>query len=220
VMGPFSMAFGAMLLSVALCAQTAWGWSALRAGLALSPGPLMVPIVSFGIAGRLIRRFGPAIVIGAGSLSFAAGVAWWALNATVHPNYWSGVFAGNLLNGIGVGLVLPTMMATASSSLPAQSFATGSAVVNMLRQTGLALGVAILVAVLGSHSGRSLGALTAYRHAWWVISAIAAGGLLPAAALLRRSRQPAPAPTPAAAVAAAGSAPVGVVEGARAQAAG
>ncbi len=41
-------------------------------------------------------------------------------------------------------------MATAAASLPPSSFATGSAVVNMLRQVGLAIGVAVLIAVLGS----------------------------------------------------------------------
>ena len=58
--------------------------------------------------------------------------------------------------GIGVGLTLPTMMATASSSLPPASFATGSAVVNMIRQIGLALGVAVLVAVLGTAAHHGL----------------------------------------------------------------
>ena len=41
-------------------------------------------------------------------------------------------------------------MATGASSLPPRTFATGSAVVNMLRQVGLAVGVAVLIAVLGS----------------------------------------------------------------------
>ena len=59
----FSAAFGAMLLSVVLWEQGAWGWSALTAGLAIAPGPLMVPIMSFLVAGRLIARFGPAVVI-------------------------------------------------------------------------------------------------------------------------------------------------------------
>jgi 5-methyltetrahydropteroyltriglutamate--homocysteine methyltransferase len=44
-------------------------------------------------------------------------------------------------------------MATAASSLPPASFGTGSAVVNMIRQTGIALGVAVLVAVLGGRPG-------------------------------------------------------------------
>ena len=79
----FSTAFAAMLLSIVLWEQGVWGWSPLRAGLAIAPGPLMVPLASFLVAGRLIRRFGPALVMSLGSLVFGAGVAWWALAATV-----------------------------------------------------------------------------------------------------------------------------------------
>jgi hypothetical protein len=69
-----------------------------------------------------------------------------------------------ILTGIGVGLTLATMMATAASSLSPQSFATGSAVINMIRQTGLALGVAVLIAVLDSPTGHGRAALYAFRH--------------------------------------------------------
>ncbi|HMC40851.1 MAG TPA: MFS transporter, partial [Acidimicrobiales bacterium] len=179
----FSAAFGAMLLSIVLWEQEVWHWSPLKAGLALAPGPAMVPLVSFVIAGRLIKRFGASAVIAAGSTAFAAGQVWWALSIAAHPNYVSGILAGTVLNGIGVGLTLPTMMATASASLPPQSFATGSAVVNMIRQTGLALGVAILVALLGRSGHPSLGT---FHHAWWIIAGMALAGAVPALALLRR----------------------------------
>ena len=55
----FSASFGMLLLSIVLWEQGAWGWSALRAGLAIAPGPLMVPVVSFLVAGHLIRRLRP-----------------------------------------------------------------------------------------------------------------------------------------------------------------
>ena len=60
VMAPYSIAFGATLFSVAVWEQTAWGWSALKAGLAIAPGPLLVPMTSLLLAGRLIARFGVA----------------------------------------------------------------------------------------------------------------------------------------------------------------
>jgi EmrB/QacA subfamily drug resistance transporter len=187
----FSAAFGAMLLSVVLWEQGVWGWSALQAGLAIAPGPTMVPVISFVVAGPLIARHGPAMVISAGSLIFAAGVAWWAVAITAQPNYLWGMFPGMILTGTGVGLTLPTMMATGSASLPAQSFATGSAVINMIRQTGLALGVAILVAVLGTATSDG-SHLEAFRQAWWVTVVISLAGVVPAAFLLRR-HSPAPA---------------------------
>ena len=57
----FSISFGAMLLSIVLWMQDAWGWSALRTGLGLAPGPLMVPLFTFLVTGRLTGplRAGP-----------------------------------------------------------------------------------------------------------------------------------------------------------------
>ena len=184
----FSSSFGAMLLSIVLWEQGAWGWSALRAGLAIAPGPLMVPVMSFLVAGKLIRRYGPAAVITLGSLSFAAGLAWWALAVTTSPDYASGVLGGMLLTGVGVGLTLPTMMATAAASLPPNAFATGSAVINMIRQTGLALGVAVLVAVIGTAAANHGAGLARFQHAWWLAAAVSVAGIVPALALLREPR--------------------------------
>jgi EmrB/QacA subfamily drug resistance transporter len=161
----FSVSFGAMLLSIVLWMQDAWGWSALQAGLGLAPGPLMVPVFTFGVTGRLLARYGPSIVIGAGATIFAAGIGWWAIAVRLTPNYPE-ILPGIIITGIGVGLTLPSLMSTAASSLPPPSFATGSGVVNMLRQVGFAVGVAMLVAVLGSPRGAAA-ELTAFRHAWY-----------------------------------------------------
>jgi hypothetical protein len=68
-------------------------------------------------------------------------------------------------------------MATAASSLPPASFATGGAVVNMLRQVGLAIGVAVFIAVLGSPDSPAA-TLAAYQRGWTVAAAIALGGAL------------------------------------------
>jgi MFS family permease len=88
------------------------------------------------------------------------------------------MLGGIVLTGIGVGLTLPTLMATGTSSLPSHSFATGSAVVNMFRQIGLALGVAVLIAVLGTPDS-PIATLDVYRRAWVVVAAISlVGGLL------------------------------------------
>ncbi len=210
----FSAAFGAMLLSRVLWAQDVWHWSALITGLSVAPGPLMVPLFSFLVAGRLTARFGPGPVITAGSTIFAAGAAWWALAIGLRPHYASEMLGGMLLTGIGVGLTLPTLMATGASSLPPHSFATGSAVVNMLRQVGLAVGVAALIAVLGTpHS--PLATLLAYQRATWMIAAIAFLGGMVGFGLLAVGRQPLPtaasaeAVAPAVAIATSGEAPRG-----------
>jgi hypothetical protein len=58
----------------------------------------------------------------------------------------------------------------------------------MFRQTGLAIGVAVFVAVLSTPTGPTE-QLTAFHRGWWVLAAIAALGTLPASAYLHRASQ-------------------------------
>ncbi len=87
-------------------------------------------------------------------------------------------------------------MATGASSLPPQAFATGSAVINMMRQVGLAIGVAVLVAVLGSPTSPAA-QLSAFQHGWTVIAAVALCAAVAGAVLLRTRRSPEPVLAPA-----------------------
>ena len=183
----FSIAFGAMLLSLVLWCQDVWGWTALQTGLGVAPGPLMVPLFAFLVAGRLIARYGPGRVIAAGATIYAAGATWWTLRASLDPNYVGQMLPGMLMTGIGVGLTLPTFMSTGAASLPPHSFATGSAVVNMLRQTGLAVGVAVLVAVIGTPLTPSA-QVAAFQDGWIVIACTALLAAISGAVLLRPQR--------------------------------
>jgi hypothetical protein len=60
------------------------------------------------------------------------------------------MLGGMALTGIGIGLTVPTLFGVAVSSLPPQRFATGSGAVNMIRQIGITVGLAVLVAVVGT----------------------------------------------------------------------
>jgi MFS family permease len=162
----------------------------------------MVPLFAFLVAGRLTARLGAGIVIAAGATIFAAGAAWWALAIGLEPNYVSDMLGGMVLTGIGVGLTLPTLMATGASSLPPHSFATGSAVINMVRQIGLAIGVAVLIAILGSPGGAAA-TLHVYQRSSWLIAALALAAAGTGLALLGRRARPLTATAPGAAPAAA-----------------
>jgi EmrB/QacA subfamily drug resistance transporter len=187
VMAPYSAAFGAMLLSVALWEQTAWGWSALKTGLAIAPGPLLVPITSLLVAGRLIARFGAAPVVTAGIFFFIAGLAFWATLIGQEPNTLF-VVMGMIPTGIGVGLTFPTLMGIGAAGLPSSAFATGSGVINMIRQAALAVGVAIFVAVIGSPSS-PLERVAAFHRGWWIMVGIVALGLIPNYIFIRAKRK-------------------------------
>lgn len=183
---PFTIAFGAMLFSIALWMQMEWHWSALQTGLAIAPGPLLVPATSLLLAGRLIARFGPAAVLTAGILCFAAGLSAWAALITQIPSV-AAVVIGMAFTGVGVGLTYPTLLGVATSSLPPSSFATGSGVINMIRQAALAIGVALFVAILAL-SDTQAGRLDAFHRGWWIMAAIAALALVPTYALIRQTR--------------------------------
>jgi EmrB/QacA subfamily drug resistance transporter len=159
----FFAGFGTMLLSSVLLLTEVWGYSALHAGVALMPGPLMAALFA-APAGRLGGRIGQRPVIAAGGLAFAAG---FAVNLSLigpSPDYAGSFLPGFMLGGVGVGLVLGPLPAAATASLPSDRFATGTAVFGMARQLGAAIGVAVLVALLADPAPSEL--FSRLQHGW------------------------------------------------------
>jgi EmrB/QacA subfamily drug resistance transporter len=160
----FFAGFGAMLLSGVLLLTEVWGYSALKAGFALSPGPLMAAIFAIP-SGRLGGRIGQRPVAVAGGLTFAAGFAYILATVGASPEYASTFLPGFMLGGAGVGMTLGTLPAAAAAGLPPSRFATGTAVFSMARQLGAAIGVAALVALLNDSTGGDL--LAGLQRGWW-----------------------------------------------------
>jgi EmrB/QacA subfamily drug resistance transporter len=197
----FGIAFGAMLLLVTLWCQDVWHWSALKTGLGIAPGPLLVPFWAIA-AGPIARKIGPGPVAAVGCAAYAAGCVFWRLNLAVTPDYAARMLPGMLLTGTGVGLTLPSLVSAAVSAVPPQRFATGSGIVTMARQVGIVLGVAILVTVLGQPTGAD--PLPPFQHATVVLAVAAAAAglvallLIPAGRAVRRDDLPVPVGDPAA----------------------
>ena len=145
----FSVAFAIMLLSNSLWCQEVWHYSALRTGLAMVPGPAMVPVVTFGST-ALVHRIGPGPVAAAGGILFGASLLWRVALAGPTPDYARDLLPSMLIGGVGVGLALSTLIAAGATALPAHRAATGSAMVNSSRQVASSLGVALLVTLLAS----------------------------------------------------------------------
>jgi len=185
----FFAGFGAMLLAGVLFLTSVWHEDVLTAGLMLFPGPAMATAFSIPSA-RLGARFGYRIPGVIGALLFCAGQIFYITQTGNAPAYVSEYLPGIAISGAGVGLMIPTLTGAGASSLPPERFATGAAVLTMGRQIGAALGVAVLVAVLGTATRNA-----ADFHSAWLISV--AGGLSAGLALAalgppRRARSEAP----------------------------
>ncbi len=159
----FFSGFGALVLGGVLFLTGVWHESVLRAGFLIAPGPLLAGLTAFP-GGVLGARLGHRVVGTAGALCFAAGGLWWVAKVGATPDWLGAYLPGSLLGGFGVGLMLPSLGGAATAPLPPQRFATGSALYAMTRQIGVALGVACLVAILGTATGSS--AVDAFHHAW------------------------------------------------------
>jgi EmrB/QacA subfamily drug resistance transporter len=199
--------FGALVLGGVLFLTGVWHETVLRAGFLIAPGPLLAGLAAFP-GGLLGARFGHRAVGTAGSLLFASGGVWWMTHVGATPDWVGAYLPGSILGGLGVGLMLPSLGGAATAPLPPQRFATGSALYAMTRQIGVALGVACLVAILGS-SG-AVPSVSAFHHAWLFMTACS----LLAGAVLRGIGSPstevADAPVPATAVSPTSSAPAGL----------
>jgi MFS family permease len=189
----YYIGFAAMLLGTTLLLTQGWGYSALHAAAGIAPGPIANGIVA-PMSGRLSARLGIRRTVVAGAVLFAAAALWLLLGAGGAPAYWSVVLPSMLLWGVANALIQPALFAAAAAAAPRAELASGSAVLTMARQLGSAVGVAVLVAVLGTNP--AAGAV-GFARAWIVVLLTAAVTAFAGLATGDRVRAPRGARTPA-----------------------
>jgi EmrB/QacA subfamily drug resistance transporter len=167
--------FYAYTLCNVLFLTSVWRYSVLTAGLALTPGPFTAMAVA-GPASRLVERAGHRVVVVPGALIWAAGMAYFATTLGVRPDFLGRWLPGMLILGVGAGLTFPTLSGAAVGSVPGPRFAVATSLNSVARQMGAALGVAVLIAIIGMPTPRQ--ALHAFEHGW-----LFAGGCFLAGAL-------------------------------------
>ncbi|WP_146207354.1 DHA2 family efflux MFS transporter permease subunit [Nocardioides silvaticus] len=199
----FTIGFTAMFFAQVIFLTEVWGYSIVKTGVAMMPGPVVVMVLA-PYFGRLAGRVGQRTLLVPGGLVYAASGVWLISQVEVTPHYASQMLPGALLAGLGVALVIPHLTSAAVQGLPADQLAAGSAVNQATRQLGATFGVALTVALLGSVTPATV--LDAFHEVWWML--VVCGVLTSAAALAlpRAARAPAPAPTLEPAVAPIGEA--------------
>jgi DHA2 family methylenomycin A resistance protein-like MFS transporter len=161
------------------------GLDPLDTGLALLPMTIVTGSMAF-LSGRLVSRIGEWTAIVVGLTAGAGGALLIALAAT-------GAVATLIVSSLPIGvtaLAMPAMTAVAMSHAPRQRVGLASGVFNASRQTGGALGVAVLGALLTGSNGD-----VALDAAFLAAAGAYVGGIALALTGWRRTRRIIPART-------------------------
>lgn len=141
-----SLAIGAvlsgMLFLLTLFLQNVLRFTPLQAGFAFLPTALAIG-VGAGITSRVIGRIGSRVPMTVGALLVAIGL-FWLSGVTVHAGYASHVLGPLLVLAVGLGGVFVSTSVTAISRVTPGESGLASALLNVGRQLGGSLGIAVL----------------------------------------------------------------------------
>ncbi len=182
----YAIGFNAMFLGNVLFLTQVWGYTILRAGLAISIGPLIVA----GLApwcGRLAARIGQRRLLVPGGLIWSAGGVVLLSRMSTTPDYVGDFLPAVVLTAVGVALVLPQLSSAAVQGLPADRFGSGSAVNQAMRNLAATFGVALVVAFTTTGVP---GSIDGFRKVWWVLVASGLAVSLLSTRLPRMARRP------------------------------
>jgi len=125
--------------------QQVQGWSPTQTGLRMAPAFIIQMVVSPWV-GRLSARFGHCALMTSGYAAIGLSMLGmcWAGPSTSYPVLCL-LFA---IGGLGNALAIPSGSAAAMSYAPRERSGMVSAVINATRQSGLAIGIALLGALM------------------------------------------------------------------------
>jgi EmrB/QacA subfamily drug resistance transporter len=179
----FGVSTGALLLANVLFLTEVWNYSIVRAGLAMSPSPIVAALAA-PLVGRFGARLGERTIGVPGALILAFAAWWLRFHVDVEPNYWTDWFPGAAMAGLGINTAFPMLQSAGVRDVGAARFSIANASTRAALQLGSAVGIAGLVAILGDRSNT----LNDFRAAWLMISIFAVTTALLMAPIQRVSR--------------------------------
>jgi MFS family permease len=193
-----SASFFAAYLYATLYLQDVLGLSAIDAGLAYLPATLTIFVVS-GATAKLAETVPPRVMIAGGLALVSVGMALTTIAGT--NSTWIAIQPGFLIAALGTGLFNPALSTVALGAVPGTMSGLAAGANDTARQTGIAVGIAGLGALIPVQSIH-LHSNTYVHHlhvAYLVAAGIAMAGAGAAWRLMgSHRRQPAvhPAPVP------------------------
>ena len=168
--------------------QSVSHWSAIGTALAFLPAGAIVAVLSLRTAG-LLGRFGPQALVAMAFISLAAGYALF-LRAGVSPDYPAVMLPTVILLGVAFGFGFSALTVSATSGVPDHQQGLAASLFQTSFQVGGAIVLAVITAVVDAGGANTLtspaAVLSAYRPALYLITGVAALGLLAALPGLRR----------------------------------
>lgn len=133
--------------AISVMLQEAWSYSPLRASLVILPFSLAA-FVAGPLAGRLSDHIGVRRIAAPALLLFGVGTLLYATLGDQPDAARVAVYSA--IAGIGVGGSFPVLVGGAMATVPAARAGVGSGVVNVVRQIGFVLGVAVVEATIAA----------------------------------------------------------------------
>ena len=162
----FALPFGLVLFLIGV-----WGYSPARAGLAITPGPVVQAAAAL-LAARITNRFGARAAAVPGAALLAAGLAVLALGAGALPRYPEVVLPAIVATSTGLGFLITSLSSVIVGAVPAAALASGTALSVTARAIGAIISLSAFALLLAAVPGGTRAA-SAYHLAWIVMSAIA-----------------------------------------------
>jgi len=185
--------FYAFIFVGTLYMQEVLHYSALQTGMAWLAASL-TSISLAGLSQLLVTRIGPKVVMAVGMTLIGAGVIW-ATQVPVHGHFLANLIGPFVVVGAGTAFSFIPISIAGLAGVEEHQAGLASGLLSTSQQLGGALGIAIASSVAAGHTKALLhggnavpAALTGgFRHAFWVLGAIALVALPAIFALVRRN---------------------------------
>jgi len=195
--------FGVFLF-VTYYLQVSLKFDPIATGLAFLPMIGVLVLASQLSTNIFVPRFGPKILVPVGMLSASLGLVL-LTRLQLSSTYAADVLPGLLFLGLGIGLIMPASIQTATLGVDKRVAGVASALVNTSQQVGGSIGTSLLntlaataaAGYVASHlpataAVQAQGAVASYTVAYWVSAGFFAIGAVLAALLFRRHGSVAP----------------------------
>ncbi len=136
--------FGSIVM-LPIYLQTLMGYTSFLAGLVLGPGGIAT-MIAMPIAGRLVTKINPKVILG-----FGISVAAYSVHLMAQYNLFAdfnSIIWPRIVLGIGMGFLFIPLTTTTMSSIRKEEMGNATGIFNLLRNLGGSFGVAFVTTML------------------------------------------------------------------------